>query len=54
MKWGGPFLAQHLVEVAKDYAAGIHSGTNEVIEHITGQPPMDLEAYIRKNREAFE
>jgi NAD(P)H dehydrogenase (quinone) len=51
---GLPFLAQHLFEVAKDHAAGIFSGTDEVIEQITGQPPMDLEAYIRKHREAFE
>ena len=51
---GQPFVGQHLVEVAKDHAAGIFSGTDEVIEHITGQPPMDLETYIRTHREAFE
>src|SRR5579859_6929388 len=34
-----PFVGQHLVEVAKDHAAGIFSGTDEVIEQITGQPP---------------
>ncbi|MBV9227859.1 MAG: NmrA family NAD(P)-binding protein [Chloroflexi bacterium] len=54
VKWRGPFLAQHLVEVAKDHEAGVFSGTGEVIEHITGQPPMDLDAYIRTHREAFE
>jgi NAD(P)H dehydrogenase (quinone) len=54
VKMGQPFLAQHLVEVAKDHAAGIFSGTDEVIEHITGQPPMDLETYVRTHREAFE
>jgi len=54
VKMGQPFLAQHLVEVAKDHAAGIFSGTDEVIEHITGQPPMDLETYVRKHRVAFE
>ncbi len=53
VKAGQPFLGQHLVEVAKDHAAGIFSGTDEVIEHITGQPPMDLETYIRTHREAF-
>jgi NAD(P)H dehydrogenase (quinone) len=51
---GQPFVGQHLVEVAKDHAAGLFSGTDEVIEHITGQPPMDLETYIRTHREAFE
>jgi NAD(P)H dehydrogenase (quinone) len=51
---GRPFVAQHIVEVAKDHAAGIFSGTDDVIEKITGQPPMDLEAFIRQHREAFE
>jgi NAD(P)H dehydrogenase (quinone) len=50
---GQPFVGLHLVEVAKDHAAGIFSGTDEVIEHMTGQPPMDLETYIRTHREAF-
>jgi uncharacterized protein YbjT (DUF2867 family) len=53
VKTSGPFFAQHIVEVAKDHAAGVFSGTDEVIEQITGQPPMELEAYIRKHREAF-
>src|SRR5262249_29145977 len=44
----GPFLAQYIIEVAKDHAAGVFSGTDEVIENITGQPPMGLEEYIRK------
>jgi uncharacterized protein YbjT (DUF2867 family) len=50
----GPFFAQHIVEVAKDHAAGVFSGTDEVIEKITGQPPMGLEEFIKKHREAFE
>jgi NAD(P)H dehydrogenase (quinone) len=53
VKKRGPFVAQHLVEVAKDHAAGVFSGTDDVIEQITGQPPMGLEAYISKHREAF-
>ena len=54
LKVRNPFFAQHIVEVAKDHEAGVFSGTDEVIEHLTGQPPMDLDAYIRKHREAFE
>jgi uncharacterized protein YbjT (DUF2867 family) len=50
----GPFFAQHIVEVAKDHAAGVFSGTDEVIEKITGQPPMGLEEFIKKHREVFE
>ncbi|MGZ3715743.1 MAG: NmrA family NAD(P)-binding protein [Ktedonobacterales bacterium] len=54
VKRRGPFVAQHLVEVAKDHAAGVFSGTDDVIEQMTGQPPMGLEEYISKHREAFE
>lgn len=46
--------AQHLFEVAQDHAAGVFSGTDGVIEQITGQPPMGLEEFIRKHRAAFE
>ena len=53
VKQGKPFIAQHLFEVAQDHAAGVFSGTDEVIEHITGQPPMGLEEFINKHREAF-
>ena len=53
-KRGSPFLAQHLFEVAQDHAAGVFSGTNGVIENITGHKPMGLEEFIRKHREAFE
>src|SRR5258708_36063229 len=42
VKRRNPFVAQHLVEVAKDHAAGGFSGTDEVIEQITRQPPIDL------------
>lgn len=54
VKGRNPFFAQHIVEVAKDHAAGVFSGTDEVIEKITGQPPMGLEEFINKHREAFE
>jgi NAD(P)H dehydrogenase (quinone) len=54
LKLGGPFLAQHLFEVAQDHAAGVFSGTDEVIEKITGHKPMGLEEFIRKHRSAFE
>jgi NAD(P)H dehydrogenase (quinone) len=54
VKRAGPFLAQHIIEVAKDHAAGVFSGTNDVIESITGQPPMGLEEYIGKHRQTFQ
>lgn len=54
LKIRSPFFAQHIVEVAKDHEAGVFSGTDEVIENITGQPPMGLEEFINKHRKAFE
>ncbi|GHO78271.1 oxidoreductase [Ktedonobacter sp. SOSP1-85] len=54
LKIRSPFFAQHIVEVAKDHGNGVFSGTDEVIEQITGQPPMGLEEFITKHREAFE
>jgi NAD(P)H dehydrogenase (quinone) len=41
-------------KVAQDHAAGLFSGTDEVIEKITGHKPMGLEEFIRKHRSAFE
>jgi uncharacterized protein YbjT (DUF2867 family) len=53
-EWGlkrrDPFFAQHV----QDHAAGITSGTDDVIEKITGHKPMGLEEFITKHRSAFE
>ncbi|GHO47406.1 hypothetical protein KSX_55690 [Ktedonospora formicarum] len=54
LKRDSPYKAQHLFGVAQDHAAGVFSGTDGVIEQITGQPPMGLEEFIRKHRAAFE
>ena len=48
------FVLQHIREVALDHQAGIFAGTNDVIETISGRPPMSLEAFIEKHRKAFE
>jgi hypothetical protein len=47
-------LALNNFEVAQDHAAGVFSGTDEVIEKITGHKPMGLEEFITKHRSAFE
>ncbi len=54
LKRRDPFFAQHIFEVAQDHAAGLFSGTDEVIEKTTGHKPMGLEEFIRKHRSAFE
>jgi NAD(P)H dehydrogenase (quinone) len=48
---GADHLAQHLESIAVDYRNGIFSGTNDVIERITGEPPMTVEAFIERNAE---
>ncbi|MFZ0679271.1 NmrA family NAD(P)-binding protein [Candidatus Binatus sp.] len=53
---GGPakaFLMQHLHEVAIDHSNGIFAGTNNYIAEIGGRPPMTVEEFVTRNREAF-
>ena len=47
------FLMQHLHEVAIDHSNGIFAGTNNYIAEISGRPPMTVEAFVNRNREAF-
>ncbi|WP_413993372.1 NmrA family NAD(P)-binding protein [Labrys okinawensis] len=48
-----PFLTQHLVEVAQNYRNGIFSGTNDVVEKVTGKPALSVEQFIALNRAVF-
>ena len=47
------FLMQHLHEVAIDHSNGIFAGTNNYIAEIGGRPPMTVEEFVTRNREAF-
>jgi NAD(P)H dehydrogenase (quinone) len=47
------FLMQHLHEVAIDHSNGIFAGTNNYIAEIGGRPPMTVEEFVNRNREAF-
>jgi NAD(P)H dehydrogenase (quinone) len=47
-------LSQHLEEVAIDYENGIFSGMNHVVEQVGGQPPTDIQTFIRAHRSLFE
>ena len=51
---GDSFTVQHLKEVAIDHQNGIFAGTNDLVEKLGGRPPVSLEAFITKNRKAFE
>jgi uncharacterized protein YbjT (DUF2867 family) len=47
------FLMQHLQEAAMDHSDGILAGTNDLIVEIGGRPPMTVEEFVSRNRQAF-
>ena len=50
---GSEFLIQHLREVAIDHTNGVFAGTNDLVEKIGGRPPLTVEAFVSKHRDAF-
>jgi uncharacterized protein YbjT (DUF2867 family) len=48
-----PHLMQHLREAVRDHHNGLFGGTNDVVERITGRPPMTIEDFIAKHRPMF-
>ena len=45
--------SQHIAEVAKDHAAGVFSGTNDLVK-ITGKEPIGLREFVEKNKRLFD
>jgi NAD(P)H dehydrogenase (quinone) len=48
-----PYIRQHISAVAQDCRDGVFSGTNDLVEKITGQKPMEMPDYIAKNKALF-
>jgi hypothetical protein len=48
-----PHFIQHVSAVAQDCRDGIFSGTNDLVEKITGQKPLQMVDYIVKNKALF-
>src|SRR5712692_9678724 len=44
---------QHIAAVAQDCRDGIFSGTNDLVERLTGQKPIGIMDYIVKNKALF-
>ena len=44
---------QHLAAVALDFREGLFAGTDDVIETITGAPPMTVRSFVQAHREQF-
>lgn len=48
-----PHFIQHISAVAQDCRDGVFSGTNDLVEKLTGQKPMQMLDYIVKNKAFF-
>ena len=48
-----PSVVQHLVEVSQDFRDGVFSGTNNIIERVTGEPPMTVQNFVSQHRSKF-
>jgi NAD(P)H dehydrogenase (quinone) len=44
---------QHLRAVALDFQEGLFAGTNDVIETITGTPPMTVRSFVEAHKKEF-
>jgi NAD(P)H dehydrogenase (quinone) len=47
------YIRQHISAVAQDCRDGVFSGTNDLVEKLTGQKPMQMQDYIVKNQAFF-
>ena len=48
-----PHFIQHISAVAQDCRDGVFSGTNDLVEKLTGQKPLPMVDYIVKNKALF-
>jgi uncharacterized protein YbjT (DUF2867 family) len=48
-----PYIRQHISAVAQDCRDGVFSGTNDLVEKLTGQKPLQLVDYITKHKAAL-
>jgi uncharacterized protein YbjT (DUF2867 family) len=48
-----PHFIQHISAVAQDCRDGLFSGTNDVVEKLTGRKPLEMVDYIVKNKALF-
>jgi NAD(P)H dehydrogenase (quinone) len=48
------FFVQHISNVAQDYQDGVFAGENNLVEVISGHPPMTVADFVNANRADFE
>ena len=49
-----PYFIQHIVNVYRDYNAGVFAGTNNVVQKLTGQAPVTVGEYVKTNLSRFQ
>src|SRR5471030_418459 len=49
-----PYFIQHIVNVYRDYNAGVFAGTNNVVQKLTGQAPVTVGEYVKANLSRFQ
>jgi len=49
-----PYFIQHIVNVYRDYNAGVFAGTNDVVRELTGRAPVTVKEYVKANLESFQ
>ena len=49
-----PHFVQHIINVAIDYRNGIFAGTNDNVRTLTGRDPLTVEAFVERNKRAFD
>jgi len=45
---------QHLCAVAMDFQAGLFAGSNDVVELLTGTPPMTVQSFVTAHKAEFD
>ena len=48
-----PHIFQHLREAVQDHHHGLFAGTNDLVERLTGRPPLSLEDFVSGHINAF-
>ncbi|OTP75088.1 hypothetical protein PAMC26577_14000 [Caballeronia sordidicola] len=49
-----PYFIQHIVNVYRDYNAGVFAGTNDVVQRLTGRAPVTVGEYVKANLSRFQ
>ncbi|GAB3788872.1 SDR family oxidoreductase [Spirosoma horti] len=52
-QFSDPYFVQHIAGIAQDFRNGLSGGINDNVEKITGQKPLTMKAYIKKNIALF-